>query len=80
MALTYDHATCMHFPHPLNMTLSTCSQLVVPLYKYYFFTILQLLFNHSITNFPLHCNLEHHVALQSCQTIEFIEGESPLLK
>jgi hypothetical protein len=32
---TYDHATCMHFPHPLNMTLSTCLQLVVPLSCHY---------------------------------------------
>jgi hypothetical protein len=26
---TYDYATCMHFHYPLNMTISTCLQLVV---------------------------------------------------
>jgi hypothetical protein len=52
----------------------------LPLYKYYFSISLQLLFNLFITNFPLHCNSQHHVALQTYQIIEFIKGESLLLK
>ncbi len=26
---TYDHATHMHFHHPLDVTISTCLQLVI---------------------------------------------------
>jgi hypothetical protein len=52
----------------------------LPLHKYYFSIILQLLFNLFIINIPLHCNSQHHVALQTYQTIEFIKGESSLLK
>jgi len=75
---TYDHLMWMHFHHPLHMTLSTCLKLDVnydshfnilscvarlPIHKYYFFIVLQLVFNCFITNFPLHCNSERHVAL-----------------
>ncbi len=46
---TYDHATCMHFPHALNMTLSTYSQLVVPLSYHYISIIFSRLCNYYST-------------------------------
>jgi hypothetical protein len=83
---TYDHVTCMHFHHPLNMTLSimnpidiTSCAIRLSLYKYYFHYFMTIVHFFNI-NFPLHCNSQHHVTLQTYQTIKFIEGESFFLK
>jgi hypothetical protein len=79
---TYDHATCVHFHHPLDMKLWTYLQLVstmipigttscatkLPLYIVFF---LWLVFNYCIIDIPLHCKSQYHIGIHTHQTIKF---------
>jgi len=52
---TYDHATCMHFHYPINITISTCLQLVVN-YASHIQLVVPLSCHNKYYTFTLYCD------------------------